>query len=116
KCACTSSPMTASHSRLDIELLLRLEQRSLDVLAHLDHAEPVLEHALRLDHPQLAFARLELQLHVADEDGARAVEHARLRAEDALHGGDEVRGGILEAHRQRRRSGTGSKPIAVSSA
>src|SRR3954465_7845905 len=54
RCACTSRPMTASHSAEAMQPLLRLEQRLLDVLAHLDHAEPVLEHALRLDQPELA--------------------------------------------------------------
>ena len=34
---------------------------------------------LRLDQPELALAGLELELHVADEHRARAVEHARLR-------------------------------------
>src|SRR5438128_934602 len=108
--------MTASHSDA-IEPLLRLAQRVLDVLAHLDHPEPVLERALRLDQPELALAGLELQLHVADGDGTRAVEHARLRAEHALHRRDELRRRVLEAHRHARSlSGTGSKPIACSSA
>src|SRR3954451_1775694 len=117
RCTCTSSPITASHSAEAIQPLLRLEQRLLDVVADLDHAEAVLEHALRLDQPELALAGFQLQLHVADEHGARAVQHARLCAEDLLHRGDEVRRGILEPHRHvRRRSGTGSKPIACSSA
>src|SRR3954449_2172069 len=116
RCACTSRPITASHSELDIQPLLRLDERRLDVQADLDNGEPELEHAFRLDQPQLALAGLELELHVADEHGARAVEHARFRAEDTLHRRDEVRGRILEAHRHRSRSGTGSKPIACSSA
>jgi hypothetical protein len=37
---------------------------------HLDHAEPVLERAVRLDQPELALPRLELELHVADEERA----------------------------------------------
>src|SRR6476659_4778041 len=79
RCACTSRPITASHSVL-IELLLRLAHGRLDV--DLDHAESVLEHALALDQPELALACRELELHVADKHRARAVEHARLRAED----------------------------------
>src|SRR3954454_4612420 len=51
RCACTSRPMTASHSVEDIELLLCLDERRLDVQADLDHAEPVLEYAFRLDQP-----------------------------------------------------------------
>src|SRR3954471_14695974 len=62
RCACTSSPMTASHSAEAMQPLLRLEQRLFDVLAHLDHAEPMLEHALRLDQPELALTGLELEL------------------------------------------------------
>src|SRR3954467_3086526 len=68
RCACTSRPMTASHSPLDIESLLRLAHRFLDAVLALDHADAVLEHALRLDQPQLALAGLELELHVADKD------------------------------------------------
>src|SRR5579872_5313640 len=104
--------MTGSQS--GTEPLLRLEQRRLDVLSHLDHPEPVLEHAVRLDEPQLALARLELELHVADEHGARAVEHTGLSPENALRRRHELGGGILEPHRSR--SGTTSKPIACSSA
>src|SRR5436305_7830743 len=89
RCACTSSPTTASHSPELNELLLRLAERRLHVLLHLDHAEPVLERAVRLDQPQLALAGLELELHVADEDRAGAVEHARVLAEDPLDGEDE---------------------------
>src|SRR5207253_5769827 len=80
RCACTSRPITASHSALT-QPLLGLAQGDLDVVAHLDHAEPVLEHTLALDQPELALARLELELHVADEDRARPVEDARRRAE-----------------------------------
>src|SRR5215468_5030557 len=72
RCACTSRPTTASHS--DIELVLGLAKSDLDVVTHLHHRDPVLERAVRLDQPQLALAGLELQLHVADEDRARAVE------------------------------------------
>src|SRR5262249_47711108 len=52
---------------------------------------------------------------VAKEDGARAVEHAGSLAEDALDRGDEV-GGVVREHLHLSRSGTKSKPIAVSSA
>src|SRR5436853_3997806 len=109
RCACTSRPMTASQSArptLSAELIeprLRLLQRVLDVELDLDHAEPVLEHALALDQPELALTRLELQLDVADENGARPVENARRRAEHALDGGDEVGGRILESHSRSRR-------------
>src|SRR5207244_197178 len=114
--ACTSSPMTASHSATAFEPFLRLAQRTLDVVFHLDHADAVLERAFRLDQPQLTLPGLELELHVADEHGARAVEATRLRAEDLLYRRDEVRCRILEAHGHRSRSGTGSKPRACSSA
>src|SRR3954469_494507 len=116
RCACTSRPMTASYSGNVFQPLLRLAQRLLDVLVHLDHPDAMLERPLRLDEPELALARLELELHVADKDGARAVEHARLGAEHLLNRRDEVGGGILEAHRHRNLSGTGSKPSACSSA
>src|SRR3954454_2652213 len=56
RCACTSRPITASHSMELMQPLLRLEQRLLDVVLDLDHAQPVLERALRLDQPQLALA------------------------------------------------------------
>src|SRR5262249_5873324 len=119
RCACTSSPMTGSHS--GIQTLLRLAQRGLDVVVHLDHADAVLERALRLDHPEPALAGLELELHLADQHGARAVEDARLRAEHPLDGRHELCRGIVEAHRHRtlpalNGRGTGSKPSACSSA
>src|SRR2546421_12034407 len=74
RCACTSSPQTSSHSVVPMQLLLRLAERILDVLADLDHREPVLERAVGLDQPELALAGLQLELHVADLDGARAVQ------------------------------------------
>src|SRR5438105_3535530 len=61
-----SSPMTGSHSAIG-ELPLRRAQRRLDVAAHLDHPEAVLEDAVQLDQPELALPRLERQLGVADE-------------------------------------------------
>src|SRR5438067_1701470 len=117
RCACTSRPTTDSHSALLTELLLGLAKGLLDVVAHLNHRQPVLERAVRLDQPQLALAGLELELHVADEDGTRAVEHARMLAEDTLDGEHELGGGILEAvGHARSLSGTGSKPSACSTA
>src|SRR5439155_3118268 len=82
RCACTSRPMTGSQSvSLAIELVPRFAHGRLDVLVHLDHRDAMLEHAVRLDQPELALARLELELEVADEHRPRAVEHARLGAE-----------------------------------
>src|SRR4051812_15533906 len=89
RCACTSRPMTASYSVIALEPLLRLAQCLLDVLVHLDHPDAVLERPLRLDEPELPLARLELELHVAHEHGARAVEHTRLGAEHLLNRRDE---------------------------
>ena len=78
----------------------------------------VLERGRQPAHePQLALARLERELHVADEHRARAVEHARLHAEDTLDRGHELGRRILEAHRHPASlAGTGSKPSARSSA
>src|SRR5438034_1596938 len=45
-----SSPTTVSHSVT--KQLLRLGQRPLDVSLDLDHADPVLERAVRPDHPE----------------------------------------------------------------
>src|SRR4029077_18603650 len=113
----TSRPTTVCQSLALIELLLRLAKRVLDVLVHLDHGNPMLERAVRLDQPELALTGLELELDVADEDGTRAVEHARVFAEDALHREHELGRRILEAVRHPRSlSGTASKPIACSSA
>src|SRR4051812_42315823 len=100
RCTWISSPITGSHSA--IERLLRAAQGVLDRVAYLDHREPVLERAVALDQPELALARLELQLEVADQHRARAVEHARRRTEDALDGGYEVGRGVREPpHRSR---------------
>src|SRR3954447_24141721 len=52
RCTWISRPMTGSHSAM--EHLARLAQRALDVAAHLDHAEPVLERTVHLDQPELA--------------------------------------------------------------
>src|ERR1700751_1900276 len=56
RCACTSSPQTSSHSVAPMELLLRLAERRLDVVAHPDHREAVLERPVRLDQPEIALA------------------------------------------------------------
>src|SRR5215218_3630513 len=85
RCMWISSPITGSHADVSaIEHLLRLADGVLDVALDLHHRQPVLERPVRLDQPQLALARLELELHVADEDGTRAVEHARRDAEDTF--------------------------------
>src|SRR5437867_1348024 len=95
-----SRPTTLSHSA--IEELPRLAQRALDVAAHLDHAEPVLERPARLDQPELALARLERELQVTDEQRTRPVEQPRPHAEDALAGGHELGSRVAERpHRSR---------------
>src|SRR3954451_9005675 len=78
RCACTSRPMTASYSGNVFQPLLRLAQRLLDVLVRRAHPGAMLEGPLGHDEPDFALARLDLELHLADKDGARAVEHARL--------------------------------------
>src|SRR5204863_2087128 len=72
------------------------QKRLLDRAADVDVAEPVLERALALDQPQLALARFELQLQVAEPHCTRAVEHARALPEDALDGRHELGGYIDE--------------------
>src|SRR5438105_15381884 len=72
-----SRPMTGSQSVIG-EPRLRLAQRRLDVAAHLDHPEPVLEDAVQLDQPELALTPLERQLGAADEQRPRPVEDAHL--------------------------------------
>src|SRR6266545_4390559 len=101
RCTWISRPTTVSHSALATEQLLRLAQRRLDVVVHLDHRQPVLEHAVRLDQPQLLLAGLERELHVAEDAPARR---------------QELGGGIDERLPHRSRSGTVSNPIARSSA
>src|SRR5215212_11715597 len=94
-----SSPITGSHDAVGAsatEHLLRLAHGRLDVLRHLDHRQAMLERAVRLDQPQLALPRLELQLHIADEDRTRAVEDARRHAEHTLDGGHELGGAVRE--------------------
>src|SRR5205814_10659683 len=98
KCACTSRPITGSQL-LVTEMLVRFTERDLDVLVHLDHRHAMLQHAVRLDQPELPLAGLELELHFADEGRARAVEHAWLGAEHPLHRRDEIRSWLLEPAR-----------------
>src|SRR5215471_10744791 len=107
-----SRPTTASHSPLT-QQLLRLAQGVLDVSLHLDHAEAVLERAARLDQPQLAFAGLERELHVARQHRARAVEDPHL-AELATAREDELRSRV-DDRPHRSRSGTVSNASARSS-
>src|SRR3954451_15177341 len=121
RCMWISRPITGSHSAASaIEHLLSLAHCVLDVARDLDHRHAVLERAVGLDQPQLALARLELQLHVADEHGARPVEDARRDAEHALDGGHELGGAVRERpHRSRpdrKGAGTVSNPIACSRA
>ena len=71
--------MTASHSAQSSSFSFASRTRRLDVEVDLDHRRARCSSTpLRLDQPELALARLELELHVADEHRARAVEHARL--------------------------------------
>src|SRR5436190_5153677 len=116
RCACTSRPMTGSQLPLRLELHLRLPQRRLDVALDLHHGEPVLEHAVPLDQPELALARLELELQVADEHRPRAVEHPRRDAEHALRREHELRRRIVERPHAASLAGTGSNPSTCSSA
>src|ERR687885_11289 len=78
-----SRPMTGSHSGTREELL-RLQQRHLDVAAHLEHCEVLRQRTVHSDQAELVLARLQRQPHVAELDGARPVEHAWPLAEDAL--------------------------------
>src|SRR3954466_14530145 len=109
-----SRPTTGSHS--GIEELLRLQQRDLDVAAHLENREVLGERTVHADEAELALAGLERQAHVAELHGARPVEHARALAEDTLDGKHEIRGAVDECLLHRSRSGTQSNPIACSSA
>ena len=60
--------MTGSHSA--IEELLRLEQRHLDVAAHLEDGEVLLERAVHADQAELPLARLQREPDVAELHGA----------------------------------------------
>src|SRR5690349_13472735 len=82
-CTWISSPITGSHSATQRHLL-RLPQRGLDRVAHLDVPEPVLEGAPPLDQPELALAGLELQLQLAELYRSRAVEDAGALPEHTL--------------------------------
>src|SRR5919205_618669 len=105
---------------LGMRQLLGLLERLLDRAVHLDHREPLLERErVHPDQPELALARLERELEVADQHRAGAVEHPRLGAEDAARGDDEVGGSVddpLHAAAPARRGGTGSNASARSSA
>src|SRR5438270_3904275 len=107
--------MTGSHSGIGEELL-RAQERQLDVTADLEHCEPFLQDAVHANQAELLLPRFERELHVADQHCPRAVEHARVLAEDAFHGEDEVGGAVHDHLLHRSRSGTVSKPIARSSA
>src|SRR5262249_20124800 len=110
-----SRPTTGSQS--GIQELLRLEQRHLDLSAHFEHCEVLLEGTVHADHAELALAGLERQAHVAELHCARAVEHARALTEHPLDREHEVRRLIHDRpFRHRSRSGTVSKPSARSSA
>src|SRR5438094_2262394 len=113
-----SRPITGSHSGTND--LPRLAKRILDRPGHLDHREPLLERVrVHPDQPELALARLERELQVADQDGARAVEHAWRLPEHPLGRGDELGRGVDDAPHAatvRRRSGTTSNSSARSSA
>src|SRR5262245_1988298 len=106
--------MTGSHSSMR-KKLLRFQQRNLDLAAHLEDREVLLERAVHPDQAELALAGLERQTDIADLHCARAVEQPRALAEDALDGEDEV-GSAIDDCLHLIRSGTVSKPIARSSA
>src|SRR5438094_10539151 len=100
--------------------LLCLDEGLFDRAVDLDHGEPLLERVrVHPDQPELALARLERELQVADQDGARAVEHAWRLPEHPLGRGDELGRGVDDAPHAatvRRRSGTTSNSSARSSA
>src|SRR5207253_223778 len=109
-------PTTASHS-LTVDHLFRAADGCLDVAVDVDLRDPVLERErVHAHEPQLALACFERELHLAEQDGARAVQHARARAEHALDREHELGRGIDDRLPHRYRSGTVSKPIARSSA
>src|SRR5215210_6764702 len=105
--------MTGSHS--GTKKLLRLEKRHLDVAAHLEDCQVLLQQAVHADETELAFAGFEREPHVVDLDRARAVQHSRWHPEHSLHCEDEV-GSSIDDSLHRSRSGTVSNPIARSSA
>src|SRR4051812_49036602 len=109
-----SSPTTGSHS--GIEELLRLQQRHLDVAAHLEDREVLLERPVHADEAEFALASFERQTDVPELDCARAVEQTRTLAEDALDSEYEIGGAVDDGLFHLSRSGTVSKPIACSSA
>src|SRR5712691_8772009 len=64
-----SRPMTCSHS--GTKKLLRVEQRHLDVAAHLEDREILLQQAVHSNQAQLSFAGFERQANVVDLHGPR---------------------------------------------
>src|SRR5438067_1886697 len=112
-CTWISRPMTGSHSGMQEPL--RLEQRHLDVSAHLEDRQVLLQRPVHADEAELALACFERKADVAQLHGARAVEHPRTLAEHALHRQDEV-GRPVDDCLHLSRSGTVSKPIARSRA
>src|SRR5919201_4770569 len=100
--------------------LLRLDEGLLDRAPHLDHRQALLERErVHPDQPQLALTGLERELEVADQDGPRAVEDARLGTEDPARRDDELGRSVLDpphAAAPASRGGTGSKASARSSA
>src|SRR5438034_577093 len=83
-----SRPMTGSHS--GIEELLGLQQRNLDVAAHLEDRQVLLERAVHADQAELALAGFERQPDVSDLHRTGPVQQARAHSEDPLDGEDEV--------------------------
>src|SRR2546430_10424119 len=67
-CTWISSPMTASHSGMQV--LLRPEQRHLDVAAHLEDREVLLQQSVHSDQAELSLPGLERQPNVVDLHGA----------------------------------------------
>src|ERR671932_1649026 len=113
-----SRPTTGS--QLGMRQLLRLDERLFDRASDFDHRQSLLERErVHPDQPELALARLERELEVADQHGPRAVEDARLGAEDPARRDDELGRPVLDpphAAAPARRVGTGSKARARSSA
>src|ERR687887_1040270 len=84
--------MTGSQS--GIQELLRLQQRYLDVAAHLEDRKVLLERAVHPDEAEFPLAGLEREPYVPDLHGPRAVEDARTLAEHPLDGEHEIGGAI----------------------
>src|SRR5205085_16928 len=90
-------PRPVAGSLLGRGELLGLGQGLLDGAVYLDHRQALRERErVHADHPELALARLERELEVADQDGAGAVEDARLGAEDPARRDDELGSSVLD--------------------